>query len=286
VSDVIGPTIEATLASATRRLLEDGRRAGSRAASDAEVLLGHVLGWPRGTLIARGDLRLAVDDLARFEALVQRRITGEPVAYLTGRREFWSLELEVDANVLVPRPETELLVELALQAIAGRRSPRVADLGTGSGAVALAVATERPDAEVVAVDTSPAALQVARHNALRLGRTNVTFLSGSWYAPLAGQRFDLVLSNPPYLADDDPHLPSLRHEPAIALACGPTGEEALAAVTAGAPAHLAPGGMLAVEHGMTQGAAVRAMMAAAGLLRPATHRDLAGLDRVTSAQSR
>lgn len=286
MSDVIGPTIEATLASATRRLLEDGPHADTRAASDAEVLLGHVLGWPRGTLIARGDLRLAIDDLARFEALVKRRIAGEPVAYCTGRREFWSLELEVDANVLVPRPETELLVEMALQVLASRRNPRVADLGTGSGAVALAVATERPDAEVVAVDTSPAALQVARHNALRLGRTNVTFLAGSWYAPLAGQRFDLILSNPPYLADDDPHLPSLRHEPAIALACGPTGLEALAAVARDAAAHLVPGGTLAVEHGMAQGAAVRALLAAAGLEHPVTHRDLAALDRVTTAQSR
>jgi release factor glutamine methyltransferase len=250
---------------------------------DAEVLLAHVLGKPRALLRAHGDDAVTAPDHERYRALLARRIAGEPVAYLTGRREFWSLDLAVGPGVLVPRPETELLVEIAVGALAGRQSPHILDLGTGSGAIALALAMEIPAAHIIAVDASPAALDIARRNATLAGIENVEFLSGDWYEPVAGQRFDLIVSNPPYLATDDLHLRALGCEPTAALVAGPTGLEALAQIATGAADHLHPGGILVLEHGCEQGPAVRELLTRAGLEAALTRCDLAGLERATLA---
>lgn len=252
---------------------------------DAELLLAHVLGATRAGLVADPSRPLSAPQAEVLSALAQRRAAGEPVAYLTGHREFWSLDIEVTPDVLVPRPETELVVELALDALARVARPAVLDLGTGSGAIAIAIAHERPDAVVTAVDTSPAALAVAAANARRLRAGNVAFLAGSWYAPVGGTRFDCIVSNPPYVADDDPALAFLSYEPRAALAAGPAGLDALAIICAGAPAHLAAGGALVVEHGATQGPGVRELMTRAGLAGVATHADLAGRPRATRGNS-
>lgn len=250
---------------------------------EAELLLGHVLGRGGAWLFAHGDDTASAVEQAAFQALVERRAGGEPVAYLTGHRGFWRFDLEVGPDTLIPRPETERLVELALERLPRGVAQRVADLGTGSGAIALALALERPEAEVHAVDASPGALTVARANARRLGLGRVVFHEGSWWGPLAGSRFDLVASNPPYIADHDPHLGEgdLRHEPRSALASGLDGLDDLRVIVAGAPAHLRPGGWLLVEHGWDQGAAVRALFNAAGMVDVATETDLEARDRVT-----
>jgi release factor glutamine methyltransferase len=251
---------------------------------DAEILLARVLGKPRTFLRSHGDDALAAPEEQRYRALLARRRGGEPIAYLLGSREFWSLQLEVGPGVLVPRPETELLVEMALDELRGKQAPQVLDLGTGSGAVAIAIALEIPAAQLVAVDASPAALAIARRNADRTGATNVEFLAGDWYEPVPGRHFDLIVSNPPYLAAGDPHLAALGHEPADALVAGPGGLEALARIVAGATDHLQPGGGLILEHGCDQGAAVRDLLDAAGLQDVRTRRDLAGLERASLAQ--
>jgi release factor glutamine methyltransferase len=248
---------------------------------DAELLLAHVLACSRAALAAAPERELDEAQTAALAALAARRSEGEPVAYLTGRRGFWTLDLEVTPDVLVPRPETELLVEAALDELRTVARPAVLDLGTGSGAVALAIASERPDASVTSVDQSAAALEVAARNAQRLRIGNVRFLQGSWYEPVDALRFHAIVANPPYVAESDPALAALVHEPRAALVAGPEGLDALARVCAGAPAHLAAGGLLAVEHGATQGAAVRALMSVAGLKRIATQSDLAGLPRAT-----
>jgi release factor glutamine methyltransferase len=255
--------------------------ASSSPALDAEVLVAHVLGTRRAALAADPARLLAPQEALALESLARRRLAGEPVAYLTGRREFWSLELEVTPDVLVPRPETEFVVERALAAIASRERPAVLDLGTGSGAIAAAIAHERPDAQVTATDASAAALAVASRNAARLGLRNLRLLEGSWFGPLGGSRFDAIASNPPYVATGDPALAALAHEPREALAAGPDGLDALTAICAGALAHLAPGGILVLEHGARQAAAVRGLLAAAGFAGIATRSDLAGLERVT-----
>lgn len=255
---------------------------------EAAILLAHVLGVDRAWLIAHGGDRLRPDAATRFDALVARRAAGEPVAYLVGRRGFHALELAVSPAVLIPRPETELLVECALARMPIDAALDVVDLGTGSGAIALAIAAARPRARVLATDVSAAALDVARANAARLGLSNVAFAQGPWWMALAGRRFDLVVSNPPYLAEDDPHLEAgdLRFEPRAALAAGPDGLDALRVIAAGAPAHLAAGGWLLVEHGRDQGPAVRTLFAEAGLGAITTHRDLEGRDRVTEGAAR
>jgi release factor glutamine methyltransferase len=274
---VSGLTVAAALRAAAARL---GPTDG---ADEAAILLAHALRVDRAWLIAHGGDPIDPRALARFEHLVARRAAGEPVAYLVGRRGFHALELVVSPAVLIPRPETELLVELALERIPLDGAVEVADLGTGSGAIALAIAAARPRARLIAADVSGAALAVAQANAERLGLANVVFVEGSWWAPLAGRRFDLIVSNPPYVAQDDPHLDArdLRFEPRSALVAGADGLDDLRILAAGAPAHLKPGGALLVEHGHTQGEAVRALFLAAGLGSVVTHRDLEGRERVT-----
>ncbi|KGM56671.1 SAM-dependent methyltransferase [Lysobacter arseniciresistens ZS79] len=253
---------------------------------DAELLLCHALGRSRSWLYAHGDDELDTASAATFEALLARRHAGEPVAYITGRRGFWSLDLQVGPATLVPRAETELLVELALQRLPLDRPLHVADLGTGSGAIALAIASERPRADVLATDASAAALDIAAANARALSLGNVGFRHGDWFAPLAGDRFDLIASNPPYIAEDDAHLGrgDLRFEPASALASGADGLDAIRVIAAAAPIHLLAGGWLLVEHGFDQGEAVRALFRAAGLVSVDTARDLEQRDRVTLGQ--
>lgn len=258
------------------------RSVSSSAATDAELILGAALGLTRTRLLCEARQPLAEEGRATADALLARRRAGEPVAYLLGEREFWSLPLRVTPAVLVPRPETEGVVERGLRCIAGRPRPRVLDLGTGSGAIALALARERPDAAVFATDLAAAALEVARGNAESFGLA-VAFAVGSWYAPLRREdRFDLIVSNPPYVAAGDPLLETgvARHEPAVALYAGAEGMDALRAVVTDAPAHLAPGGWLVVEHGATQGAAVRELLRETGFSEVADDADLAGLARV------
>ena len=273
-------TIAAALAQAGVRLQSLGSPL-----LDAQLLLGQVLGLARGELLARSEAPIAPGQLAAFEQAVCRRAAGEPLAYITGHREFWSLELQVTPAVLVPRPETELVVERALELL-GQRPARVVDLGTGSGAIALALARERPQWRVTAIDQSAAALEVANANARALDINNVQFLRGDWYGPLADQCFDLIASNPPYVGAADPalHDPALRHEPLAALASGPTGLEDLAAVIGGAGAHLLKEGWLVLEHGALQSPQVADLLVAHGFRHVRCHADLAGLARVTEAQ--
>lgn len=253
---------------------------------DAELLLLHVLQQPRSWLFTHADDVLDMDVQTAFSVLVERRAAGEPVAYLIGRRGFWSLDLEVTAATLIPRPETELLVELALQRLPAGAISRVADLGAGSGAIALAIARERPQARVVASDASGAALEVARRNAQRHAIGNVTFVHGDWLAPLVGQRFDLIVSNPPYIEAADPHLTQgdLRFEPASALASGDDGLDDIRRIVADAPAHLESDGWLLFEHGWNQGGAVRGLLDAAGYTGVFTAQDLERRDRVSGGR--
>ena len=248
---------------------------------DAEWLLLHVIDRSHSWLFSHRDAVLGHEQARNFELLVQRREQGEPVAYLTGHRGFWSLDLEVTPATLIPRSETELLVELALEKLMDGGS--AADLGTGSGAIALAIAHERKQSRVIATDASNDALDVARRNARRLAIVNVEFRHGEWFAPLQGERFDLVASNPPYIAVGDPHLDQgdLRFEPASALSSGSDGLDDIRIIVAHAPAHLHASGWLMLEHGHDQGNGVRALLEAAGFVEVATRRDLEGRDRVT-----
>ncbi|NUS38996.1 MAG: peptide chain release factor N(5)-glutamine methyltransferase [Lysobacter sp.] len=274
---------------ASRRIDEALREARSRIdATDAELLLAHALGASRSWLFAHGGDPLPAELEERFGALVARRGAGEPVAYLVGHRGFWSLDLIVTPDTLVPRPETELLVEVALERLPPARRLRVADLGTGSGAIALALARERPHAHVVATDASSAALAVARANAAHNQLGNVEFRAGDWCAPLGEARFDLIASNPPYIAEGDPHLTrgDLRFEPRAALASGRDGLDAIRRIVRDAPAHLLGGGWLLLEHGYDQGEAVRALLRDADFAEVATRQDLEARDRVTLGQRR
>lgn len=275
-----------TPAEATVATLLAGAR-GRIEATDASVLLAHALGRSRTWLLAHGDDEVAPDAAARFLALAERRFAGEPVAYLTGTQGFWTLDLQVGPATLVPRPETEWLVELALARIPFDVQSHVADLGTGSGAIALAIAKERPRARVVATDASAEALEVARGNAMRNGIGNVEFRLGDWLAPLEGETFDLIASNPPYIALDDPHLQGgdLRFEPASALSSGIDGLDAIRGIVRVARNHLRAGGWLLLEHGWEQGEAVRALLRDAGFVDVATERDLEHRDRVSLGRS-
>lgn len=274
-------TIAAALKSGSKQLqMQDA------AALEAELLLAYVLGTPRAHLRTWPEKTLSRAQQRSFLALVERRAGGEPLAYITGHREFWSLDLMVNRHTLIPRPETERLVELALARLPPDRDSRAADLGTGSGAIALALAAERPRCRIVATDISREALAVATGNAARLGIHNVSFRAGAWFAPLAAERFDLIVSNPPYVAEGDPHLAEggLPAEPREALVAGPGGTEMLAIIAGGAPAHLAAGGWLLLEHGYDQAAAVVACLQEAGFCAVESWRDDAGIDRVTGGR--
>ncbi len=251
--------------------------------ADAELLLAHALGNNRSWLFAHAEDPVPADVVARFEPMLQRRIAGEPVAYLTGHQGFWTLDLEVGPATLIPRAETELLVELALARIPADAAVRVVDLGTGSGAIALAIARERKQARVIATDASAAALDVARRNAAAHAIANIEFRSGDWFAPVQGEQFALIASNPPYVAEGDAHLDEgdLRFEPALALSSGRDGLDAIRAIVGHAPAQLDARGWLLLEHGWDQGDAVRTLLAAAGFIDVETVRDLELRERVT-----
>lgn len=256
---------------------------------DAEVLAAYLLGVNRGWLYAHPEERLKPERAAAFRRLVERRAAGEPIAYITGTREFWSLALEVNEDVLIPRPETELLVDLALRYLPRDRACRVADLGTGSGAIALALATELPEAFIVAVEASAVALDVARRNARRLGigRGRVDFRPGDWFESLEGERFDCLVCNPPYVPRDDPHLRrgDVRFEPRAALAAGPDGLDAIRQIIAGAPRHLLSEGVLILEHGHDQQAKVVAEIKKGHPeASVATYDDIAGVPRAVVAR--
>lgn len=253
---------------------------------EAETLLMHALRVNRAWLYAHGDDEVAPVLAGQFRCFVSRRAAGEPVAYIVGRREFFSLDLAVTPDVLIPRADTELLVELALARIDGRAAVDIADLGTGSGAIALALAHARPQARVRATDASDAALAVARGNAQRLRISNVTFALGDWCAALGAGQFDIIVSNPPYIRAADAHLSQgdLRFEPTAALASGSDGLDAIRAIAAAARAHLKPGGWLMLEHGFDQGPTVRDLLTAGGFDEVGTHRDLESRDRVTLAR--
>jgi len=251
---------------------------------DAEVLLMHVTGHARTTLITRAHELLPPESEKRLRELLTRRARGEPVAYLTGRREFWSLDLSVTPDVLIPRPETELLVEQALARIPDDAEWTIADLGTGSGAVALAIAMERPRCRVIATDVSEAALAIAQANAVHLAIANVEFRHGEWLTPLADELLDMIVSNPPYIAEQDLHLTQgdVRFEPRGALVAGADGLSAIRVIAADARRHIRSGGFLLLEHGFDQAPAVHAILAGQGYESVATCPDLQGLPRVSS----
>jgi release factor glutamine methyltransferase len=264
-----------------------GAAAGGAQRLDAQLLLLHALGREgddRAWLLAHDDDALAPEALAAFADLLQRRLAGEPVAYLVGEKEFHGLRLEVDRRVLVPRPDTETLVDWALDCLAGQREARVIDLGTGSGAIALALQKARPDLQIHAVDASLDALAVARANGERLGLP-VRFAHGDWLDG-AGNAYNLIVSNPPYIAEDDSHLPALRHEPRSALASGPDGLQDIRRIVDSAPEHLADGGWLLLEHGHEQAAAVRALLAARHFESVESRKDLAGIERCSGGKWR
>ena len=258
-------------------------------AGEARLLLGHVLQQSAAWLLAHDDQVLDEDELLAFASLVARRAGGEPVAYLVGFREFFGREFEVSSAVLIPRPETELLIEIALAkvgvGITATSAARILDLGTGSGCLAVTLALEIPQAQLAAVDASAAALLIARKNAERLG-AHVRFLQSDWFSALGGERFELIVANPPYIAAADPHLAAgdLRHEPAAALASGADGLDAIRRILAAAPAHLACGGWLWIEHGYDQAEAVRELLAAAGLADIEQRHDLAGIIRASGGR--
>ena len=284
---------------------------------EAEVLLAYVLGLTRSRLLSLAEHKLSEDQLMQFNRLLERRLQGEPAAYLTGRREFWSLDLQVTPDVLIPRPETERLVELALERIPEKESWHIADLGTGSGAIALAIARERPRCRIIATDISEAALEVAYANAERLAIRNIEFRlgGGDWFDVLQDEQFDMVVSNPPYVRSDDPHLEALRFEPQIALVAGADGLQSLRDVATQARDHFTPtlttlphqgggdipsltptlsrrervvkpgeeGGWLLLEHGYDQGSELLQMLAGLGYESALDYTDLAGVPRIAVA---
>ena len=247
------------------------------------ILLCHALGLVRSQLITQSERALTPGEATRLDALVQRRLGGEPIAYIVGQREFFGLPFRVAPGVLIPRPDTELIVELALERLPPRG--RLLDMGTGSGAIAVACAHTRKDAVVTALDLSEAALAIARENAAANG-ASVRFLRSDWFAAIRDEGFELIASNPPYIAAGDEHLVQgdLRFEPPGALTDGADGLSALRTIIEGAPAHLAPGGWLLLEHGYDQAEAVRALLAARGLLEVQSWRDLSGIERVSGAR--
>jgi release factor glutamine methyltransferase len=255
---------------------------------EMRILLAHTLRRSRAWLAAHPEACPDGSEVAAFKAYCARRVDGEPIAYIVGEREFYGLSLEVTPAVLIPRPETELLVDLALARLPIDSALRVLDLGTGSGAIALAIAHERPHARVVAVDASSAALVVAQKNAQRHGLANVEFIESDWYANVPNERFALIVSNPPYVAGTDPHLAEgdLRFEPRIALTPAGDGMDALRAIARGAAHFLAADGWLMVEHGFDQAHACRVLLEGLHFSDVVSHPDLAGIMRATCGRLR
>ncbi|NEV62982.1 peptide chain release factor N(5)-glutamine methyltransferase [Thiorhodococcus minor] len=280
----------ATSPAAVAQILKDAARRLSQIPEstprlEAELLLTEATGWSRTTLIAWPERTLSQAAASKLEGLIQRRLAGEPIAYIRGRQAFWTFELEVTPATLIPRPETELIVETVLELRREYAALQVADLGTGSGAIAAAVASERPDWKVIATDRSAEALGVARKNLRALGLGKVRLARANWLDALAPASLDAILSNPPYVAEGDPHLQrgDLRFEPADALCPGGDGLDAIRAIAGTAHLCLRPGGLVVVEHGFDQGARVRQLFEQHGLEHAETRADLAGLDRVTLA---
>lgn len=274
-----GHSIAELLEAATTRLAD----ASESPRLDAELLLARAIDMPRSYLYAHPEDEPDAGAVSRFRAGLGRRLQGEPMAYVTGVREFWSMELAVSPATLVPRPETETLVELALRELPRDAQRRILDLGTGSGAIALAVAKERPGCTVTATDVSEAALEVARLNARELGLANIEFLCGDWLGPLRSRHFDVIVSNPPYVRDDDEALAALTFEPVRALVAGPDGLSAIRLLSRECPRIAVPGGAFLFEHGADQEAAVAAILAADSWTDVQCFRDYAGLPRVTRA---
>ncbi len=274
--------LDALLARAAERLARSGSLSPRL---DAEVLLCHVLGVERTWLYTWGDRAAPTFAQARFEALVAARAAGRPVAYLTGEREFWGLALVTSPHTLIPRPDTETLVEVLLE-FAHEASGRLLDLGTGTGAIALAFASERPGWEALGIDRVPEAVALAEFNARRLEIANARFLASDWFAALAGERFALIAANPPYIAEQDPHLAQgdVRFEPRSALVAADSGLADLRHIAEVALGHVEPRGWLVMEHGHDQAAAVRELLQACGYVEVASRRDLGGQERVTFGQ--
>jgi len=278
-----GRTVGVLLRQHSQQLQSTLKLDSNGARIEVQCLLQAVLQVNRAWLLTHPEQSLAADQHARYMTLFERRLNGEPIAYLLGEREFYGLTFKVTPATLIPRPETELLVELALQRIPQQTVFRVLDLGTGSGAIALSIARARPDAEVVAVDVSAAALEVAQFNAQRLALGNVRLLQSVWFSALQGERFDMIVSNPPYIAAGDVHLAQgdVRFEPITALASGADGLEDIRCITAQAQDHLKVDGWLLLEHGYGQAAAVRALLQQAGFTGVFSASDLAGIERVS-----
>lgn len=279
MSGETGATIRELLAQARALVASDS------AALDAEILLAHCLGKDRAHLFAWPERAVALSVEAAFRALLARRAAGEPIAYITGRREFWSLPLAVNPSTLIPRPDTERLVEVAQELIDEPRA-RVLDLGTGTGAIALALASDQPGWSLCGVDIEPAAVALARDNARALAIVNVEFVQSDWFAALPARTFDAIVSNPPYIDADDPHLRSgdVRFEPRRALVAENNGLAAIASIIAGAPAFLRNGGWLLFEHGYLQGEATRTLLWQAGFSDVRTWQDWSGRDRVSGGR--
>lgn len=254
--------------------------------TDARILLQNVLDVSHAHLIAHAEQELTPEQKRTFGLLVARRCHGEPVAYLLGKREFYSLSFKVTPAVLVPRPETELLVDLALERIPAGHPCKVLDLGTGSGAIAITIAKHRPLADIIAVDSSANAVAIAKINASQLNAGNVRVVTSNWFDKLAGERFDLIVSNPPYIADGDPHLAQddLRFEPPTALTAGGDGLECIRFIIASASSHLVEGGALLLEHGYNQADACGQLLGKAGFVEVFFHPDLAGIIRVSGGR--
>lgn len=277
------PTIRTLVAQAQQALSEALSLPSDETRLEARLLLQAVLEVDRAWLISHDSDALQANHHAEFQALLKRRLAGEPIAHILGKREFYGLDLFVTPATLIPRPDTETLVETALLKIPGNSTHTILDLGTGTGAVALAIASQRPLTQVTAVDSSVAALEIASANAVRLGLSNVRNLRSDWFSALGNETFHIIVSNPPYIADGDPHLKEgdLRFEPITALAAGTDGLHDIRAIIADAPKHLKPQGWLMLEHGYDQAHEVRRLFERAGFSEIGSIRDLAGIERVT-----
>lgn len=255
---------------------------------EAQILAAHALGVNRAWLIAHDRDELSVVQTSLIETLYTRREQGEPVAYILGEKEFYGHPFKVTPDVLIPRPDTELLVETALERLPKDRPARILDLGTGSGCIAISLALERPESTVIGIDASKEALNIAQENARNLRASNTQFIQSNWYSALSGESFDMIVANPPYIPTKDPHLAigDLPFEPLPALAAGPDGLVDIRHIVAEAPQHLLPNGWLLLEHGFDQGEASRNIFSSAGMVLVDTCKDMAGLPRVTIGQSR